>query len=240
MPQSASVWADQPPTSRRSERAIKRTTPLLEAELAQKSLKLGAPVFLRIVKSPEPRSGKLKDGYLEVYLQDDTGKYALFKSLPVCSASGLQGPKTKTGDYQSPEGFYFINAGRFNPKSSYHLSLNMGYPNAYDRAHGYTGNYLMIHGKCESIGCYAMTNKGINEIYTLANAAISNGQSVIRVHSFPFRMSAENIEATKHSPHHAFWKNLKQGWDWFETHQTPPDVHVVNKTDTFHPLPTTP
>jgi murein L,D-transpeptidase YafK len=98
----------------------------------------------------------------------------------------------------------------------------------------------MIHGKCVSIGCYAMTNSGINEIYTLANAAVLNGQSVVRVHSFPFPMTAENIEATKLSKHHAFWKNLKQGWNWFETHQAPPDVQVASKTYTFHPLPIAP
>jgi len=234
---SGVTWADQPPTSRRAERAIAKTTPILEAKLKLKNLKLGSPIFLRIVKSREPRQGKLKDGYLEVFIEDDAGDYIFFKSYPVCSASGFQGPKTKTGDHQSPEGFYFINSGRFNPNSSYHLSLNMGYPNAYDRAHGYTGSYLMIHGKCVSIGCYAMTNEGINEIYTMANAAVKKGQSVIRVHSFPFPMTEANLLTTKSSKHHDFWTNLKQGWDWFETHNSPPDVQVENKTYKFSKLP---
>jgi murein L,D-transpeptidase YafK len=230
-------WADQPQTSRRSERAIKRTVPKLSAELAKHNHKLGDPIFLRIIKSAKPQAGKLSDGYIEIFIGDEYGKYSVFKSLPICAASGTQGPKTKTGDYQSPEGFYFLKADRFNPNSSYHLSLNMGYPNAYDRAHGYTGNYLMIHGKCVSIGCYAMTDKGINDIYTLASAALENDQSVIRVHSFPFPLTPENLSKTKSNKNHEFWKNLKQGWDWFELNNSPPDVHVKNKKYTFRPLP---
>ena len=234
---SAASWAEKPPTSSRSDRAIAQTSPILASELAKHDRKLGDPLFLRIVKSAKPHAGRLTDGYIEVFLADETGQYTLFKTLPVCAASGYQGPKTKTGDRQSPEGFYFINAGRFNPNSSYHLSLNMGYPNAYDRAHGYTGDYLMIHGKCVSIGCYAMTDAGINEIYTLANAAVKNGQSVIRVHSFPFPMTDTNLEASRSSQHYAFWQNLKEGWDWFEANGTPPDVNVKNKLYTFQDLP---
>ena len=221
----------------RSVTAIAKTMPNLEIELALKGLKLGDPVFLRIIKSPKPHVGRLHDGVLQIYMQGADGRYKLFKTKDICAASGKLGPKTKTGDHQSPEGFYFINAGRFNPWSSYHLSLNLGYPNTYDRAHGYTGNFLMIHGQCVSIGCYAMTDGGINEIYTLAGAAIKNGQGIVRVHAFPFPMNEANMALAKGNSHLPFWQNLKQGWDWFESNGVPPDVTVRDGGYVFGDMP---
>ncbi len=162
------AWAKPIPETYRSITAINLVTPELSKELADKGFKLGDPVFLRIVKSQTPTSERISGGVLEIYLQGADGRYGLFKTKDICAASGRLGPKTKTGDNQSPEGFYYITAARFNPWSSYHLSLNLGYPNTYDRAHGYTGDYLMIHGNCVSVGCYAMTDAGIEEIYTLA------------------------------------------------------------------------
>ncbi len=233
---SFGAYAGSPAQSAVSRTAIKNTTPELSKDLTTKGFALGDPVFLRIIKSPAPAPGALKGGTLEVYLQKPDGQYELYKTYDVCAASGTQGPKTKTGDQQSPEGFYYLNAARFNPWSSYHLSLNLGYPNTYDRAHGYTGDYLMIHGNCVSIGCYAMTDAGIDEIYTLAQAAMLNGQAIIRVHSFPFPMSEANLAASKGSPHYEFWLNLKQGWDWFEDGGAPPNVTVKDKTYVFGTL----
>ena len=225
------------PDTNRSLAAVRRATPGLTKELTAKGFKLGDKVFLRIIKSQSAASTHISDGILEIYMAGDDGKYSLFKTKDICAASGTLGPKTKTGDNQSPEGFYYITAARFNPWSSYHLSLNLGYPNTYDRAHGYTGNFLMIHGECVSIGCYAMTNGGIEEIYTLARAANLNGQKVIRIHSFPFPMSKENLRKVEASPHHAFWVNLKQGWDWFEQTNTPPNVEVRGGEYVFNELP---
>lgn len=85
-----------------------------------------------------------------------------------------------------------------------------------------------------------MTDAGINEIYTLAQAAVSNGQAVVRVHSFPFPMTLENMETAKDSPHAGFWANLKQGWDWFEMHKAPPNVNVQRGEYVFSPLPVQP
>ncbi len=235
-PVIAAQTADSVAETATSRAAVQAVTPALRADLKLKGLELGAPIFMRVIKSSTLTSGSLEGGIVELYVQKSGGDFRLYKSYPICAASGALGPKTKTGDSQSPEGFYFLKASRFNPWSSYHLSLNLGYPNAYDRVHGYTGDYLMIHGKCVSIGCYAMTDGGIDEIYTLARAAVQGGQSVIRVHAFPFVMSEENLAASKDTPHHAFWQNLKQGWDWFETHNAPPNVNVKNKRYVFNAL----
>ena len=220
------VKAQKLPTSARSKNAIATNAPDLQKALKAKGMSLGDPIFMRIFK---------ESNELEVWIQPkDQEKYSLFKTYKICYYSGDLGPKTKQGDGQSPEGFYFINAGRFNPWSSFHLSLNMGYPNAYDRSKNYTGNYLMIHGNCVSIGCYAMTDEGIEEIYTLAHKAVENGQSFFRVHSFPFRMTAEKMRQNASHKWFDFWQNLKTGYDWFEEKGTPPNVEVAQGQYTFN------
>lgn len=134
----------------------------------------------------------------------------------------------------APEGFYYVTPKQLNPYSSYHLSFNLGYPNAYDRAHKRTGSALMVHGNCVSIGCYAMTNEKIEEIYTLVHSALENGQSFFRVHVFPFKMTTENMNNHKDSQWFEFWSNLKQGYDYFENHNhVPPNVMVQNSTYIF-------
>lgn len=183
--------------------------------------KVGRPVFLRVKKNGN------RGGALEVWLESpDTSEFEHFKTYAIAYFSGELGPKTKQGDYQAPEGFYYISRGRMNPNSSYHLSMDMGYPNAYDRHHGRTGSLLMIHGKTVSIGCFAMTDASIEQIYTLVDAALKNGQSFVRVHSFPFAMTDEVMEKHKESEHFEFWQNLREGWDWFERTKRPPNVEV--------------
>ena len=91
----------------------------------------------------------------------------------------------------------------------------------------------MVHGDCVSIGCYAMTDEGIEDIYADVEAAFAGGQSFIRVHVFPFEMTPENLAAQIGNPNHLFWTNLKTGWDWFEREKRPPNVTVVNKTYAF-------
>lgn len=151
----------------------------------------------------------------------------------MCTWSGELGPKLREGDGQSPEGFYFITPASLNPNSSYHLSFNLGFPNAYDRANGRTGSFLMVHGDCVSIGCYAMTDDGIEEIYADVEAAFADGQSFIRVHIFPFEMTEEKMVQHIDNENHTFWINLKSGWDWFETNRTPPNVTVSEKVYQF-------
>lgn len=214
------------PKSSRSEKATAFWTPKLTSELEAKKLSLGAPVFFRILKTKEGEAGT---GELQSFVQIADGTFTFFKAWVICTYSGELGPKKKQGDQQSPEGFYFVTPGRLNPNSSYHLSFNLGYPNAYDRAHGRTGDFLMVHGDCVSIGCYAMTDEGIEEIYTLLQQALDGGQPFVRVHIFPFEMNDETLRQYKDSSNYAFWKNLKEGWDYFEQKHVPPNVEVSNK-----------
>lgn len=204
--------------------AIKRQlTPMLEA----KQLALGAPLFIRIFK---------ETAELEVWLKDKTDRWQLYRNYPICYFSGNLGPKLKEGDQQSPEGFYKVSRGLMNPNSKYHLSFNLGFPNRFDRANGRTGSYLMVHGNCVSIGCYAMTDAKIEEIFTLANAAFKKGQKRFQVHVFPFRMTDTNMERFSDSQWLEFWQNLKQGYDFFETHRQVPKISVSEKKYVFEQM----
>ena len=219
-----SLSYSQVPTSPRSLDAIKRNIPILEQKLGQKELGLGSPIFIRIFK---------EENELELWIKKD-GIFSLFKTYEICYYSGELGPKTQQGDNQSPEGFYYVNSGRMNPWSNFHLSMNLGYPNRYDRSKGYTGDYLMVHGDCVSIGCYAMTNEGIEEIYTLASKALNSGQAFFRVHIFPFRMTRQKLEQYTESVWHSFWENLKTGYDWFEINKSPPNTEVIGGKYVFN------
>ena len=213
------------PSSSLSKEVIKKLSPDLSLELQKAHLKLGAAVFIRIFK---------QEGVLELWLKG-SDNFKLFKQYKICTYgfAGL-GPKISQGDGKAPEGFYFVKANQLNPYSSYHLSFNLGYPNAYDRSHRRTGSALMVHGNCVSVGCYAMTDSKIEEIYTIVYAALANGQAFFRVHAFPFEMTDENMSKHKDSKWYEFWKNLKQGYDYFTAHNNnPPNVEVKNSIYIF-------
>jgi len=171
---------------------------------------------------------------LELWARNNKGKYTLINTYEVCSASGYPGPKRKMGDYQVPEGFYHID--RFNPYSSYHLSLGLNYPNASDKILSDAkspGGDIFIHGYCASIGCMAMTNDKIKEIYIAAIEARNNGQSQIPVHIFPFRMSEEKLKLfSEHYKDYpsllTFWQNLQPGYDHFEKNKQLPSIGISN------------
>src|SRR5690606_1136783 len=134
-----------------------------------------------------------------------------FKAYEIARFSGNLGPKLKEGDRQAPEGFYQVRSEQLNPQSKFHLSFNLGFPNAYDQSHGRTGTYLMVHGDQVSTGCYAMTDARIEEIYTLVDAALKGGQSAVRVHCFPFRFTNSRLSQVSETHRwRSFWENLKE------------------------------
>lgn len=191
----------------------------LHRELAAAGLRPGAPVYLRILKSERVLQAWLRAG----------GEDRLFRSYPICHFSGDLGPKQREGDLQAPEGLYSVSRRQLNPHSSYHLAFNIGYPNAYDRAHGRTGSALMVHGSCVSIGCFAMTDARIEEIYALVEDALRGGQPAVPVHIFPFAMTPEAMTKAAGSPHLPFWRELEPAWTAFERDQLAPRVRVSGR-----------
>ncbi len=214
------------PKSSRAKAVIQAQRPRLAKAFSDKRLRLGSPIFIRIFKATKE---------LEIWVKEDNKPtFAHFKTYPIATYSGQLGPKTAEGDRQAPEGFYFVAPGALNPHSRFHLSFNLGYPNVYDRKHQYTGSALMVHGNRVSIGCYAMTDALIEEIYTIADAALSAEQAFFRVHSFPFRMTAKNLQQYAASPHADFWDNLREGYEIFEKTHIPPNVDVENRRYVFN------
>lgn len=222
------VLAQGLPSSQRSRQAIRRLRPVLEETLSQQGWSWGSPIFLRIFKAEKQ---------LELWIKR-AGRFHLFKSYPICSYGNRGiGPKTREGDGRAPEGFYYVTPGQMNPNSNYHLAFNLGYPNTYDRFHNRSGSALMVHGRCVSIGCFAMTDTAMEEIYVLADAALGHGQPFFRVHIFPYRMTNRNMQRYRKSPWYPFWRNLKRGHDWFAIHEgLPPDVTVRSGQYTFGPV----
>ena len=172
----------------------------------------GKPVFIRIIKD---------DRDLELWVQEADKSWHILKTYHIYGMSGDLGPKTAEGDKQAPEGFYRVYPRSMNPRSKFHLAFNIGYPNAYDRSLERTGSFIMVHGDIRSIGCFAMTDSRIEEIYTLVNEAFKAGVSYVPVQVYPFRMTHERMQKEQENEHYAFWQHLLPGWQHTETTATP-------------------
>ena len=194
------------------------------SDIEKKNMSKESPILVRLFK---------EESELEVWKEDKDGRFALLKTYPICRWSGELGPKVKMGDRQAPEGYYTITPGLMNPNSNYYLAINTGFPNAYDRANERTGNFLMIHGDCSSSGCYAMTDEQIQEIYALARESFFGGQRAFQIQAYPFKMTPLNMAKHRNSPHMAFWRMIKEGYDHFEVTRQEPKVDVCEKRYVF-------
>lgn len=192
-----------PPVDREGE-ATRRARPALTRMLKNAGIAPTSPrIYFRVFK---------QERQLEVWAaKSSTDSFQLLRTYSVAGLSGTLGPKRKEGDRQVPEGLYVVD--RFNPASRFHLSLGLNYPNASDRILADAkapGGDIFIHGSDKSIGCLAMTDLLIEEIYTLARWARSSGQRTIRVDIFPFRMtaSARATISSQYPSHRVLWNDL--------------------------------
>jgi murein L,D-transpeptidase YafK len=190
----------------------------LERRLAARGMELGDPILIRIFKV---------EAEVELWMQVGQ-RFELFTTYPICNWSGTLGPKLSEGDKQSPEGLYAIGSRQLRRSVRWRRSLDIGFPNTFDRAFRRTGSDVLLHGGCTSTGCFAMTDQVIEEIFQLSRAALSHGQKRIHVHAFPFRMTTKNLAAHASSEWEDFWANLKEAYDLFERTRRPPSVSVCN------------
>ncbi len=204
--------------SRSSTRHLTPIPPAAMALMAAKGMSKSDPILIRAYK---------KESEMEVWKRGSNGKYALLKTYPICRWSGQLGPKTREGDRQVPEGFYAVAPSQMNPNSAYYLSFDTGYPNAYDRSFGRGGGDIMVHGSCSSRGCFAMTDQNIAEIYSIAREAFASGQRAFQFQSYPFRMTPKNLAQHRLDPNIGFWKNLKEGSDYFDVTKDEPRIAVA-------------
>jgi murein L,D-transpeptidase YafK len=180
------------------------------------------------------------DRMLEVWVKGENTKdpFKLFKTYRVCMQSGTLGPKRMEGDYQMPEGFYYIN--EFNPNSNFHLSLGLNYPNTSDKILGdslHPGSAIYIHGQCVSTGCIAIDNKPIEEVYLLASYARDEGQEFIPVHVFPVKYNVKRsfeylaLVSKDNQALQKFAISLKNAFDYFEEKKQLPVVMINEEGD---------
>jgi len=174
------------------------------------------------------------DSQMEVWVRNNNDEaFKLFKTYSVCALAGTMGPKRMQGDYQVPEGFYYINV--FKPQSNYHMSLGLNYPNASDKIvteGSNPGGDIYIHGSCVTVGCIPIQDPQIEELYILAMSAKSNGQDFIPVHIFPVRFNNPKSLAyfdkiTKDDPSvQQFAVKLKEVYDYFEKEKKLPVISI--------------
>ncbi|WP_246746035.1 murein L,D-transpeptidase family protein [Ciceribacter sp. L1K22] len=203
-------------------------SPAILADIRARGMDRNSPIMIRILK---------EEGVLEIWKARRDNRFEKLKEYQICAWSGRLGPKVKEGDRQAPEGFYSLSPYHLNPRSSYYLAINTGFPNRFDAANRRTGSNLMIHGACSSSGCYSMTDAQILEIYAFARDAFKGGQQTIQLQALPFRMTAENMARHRLSEHNEFWKMLKVGYDQFEITKRPPEVNVCEKKYVFNQQP---
>lgn len=201
--------------------AVKNTELQISTLLQDKGInRLHFDLYLRAFK---------KEAVLEVWAKSRNEEpYRLLTTYPFCKNSGILGPKRKEGDRQIPEGFYQIS--HYNPKSSFHLSLKVNYPNASDLILSdpqQPGSDIYIHGDCQTVGCIPLTDQKIEELYFLSVLGKSQNDS-IPIHILPFKMNEENFEKNiaHFSQHQTFWKALQTGYDFFEKERRIPEVSV--------------
>lgn len=197
------------------------------AEHYAKLTKLGIPqenfeLYVRAFKQEKK---------LELWVKSkEQTTFNLLLTYPICKNSGALGPKRKEGDRQVPEGFYHID--RMNPRSSFHLSMGLNYPNTSDSIRGDAeepGSDIFIHGGCVTVGCIPITNQKIEELYALVTQAHDNGQAEVPVHIFPARMDhADFLPLYNTSSHQDFWKELLPFYQYFETHHRLPEIGIAD------------
>lgn len=180
------------------------------------------------------------EGRLELWAKAGRGDTLVeVKRFAVCAKSGVLGPKAVSGDLQVPEGVYRVD--RFNPRSRYHLSLGVDYPNAVDRARADgrpPGGDIFIHGDCVTIGCLPLEDGPIEWLYVAAVLARGHGaggragrdrEDVIDVHIFPCRFGSGACEeelARHDAGLQAFWDTLRPIHAAFEVDKRLPRVTI--------------
>lgn len=222
-------FIDYQKTFPRPSEALQKKQDTLQKQFADKKLQWPAKyIYIRSFKY---------DSELEVWVKNEvTVPFRLFKTYKVCALAGSLGPKRMEGDYQVPEGFYYVNV--FNPKSNYYLSLGINYPNASDKILSDSlrpGSEIFIHGSCVTVGCIPIRDEQIDELYILAAYAKDQGHDFIPVHIFPVRFDKEKstnyLESiTKDDPGlKKFADRLEDAYDYFEKYKQLPVVMIGPK-----------
>jgi murein L,D-transpeptidase YafK len=208
------------PTTATGQAAIGRVRGRLEISYDDLGLPYGAPIYLRLIKDQKR---------LEVWVKGRQQAFVRLRSYRICGSSAILGPRRRGGQPQQPEGFYLLSAASLRPNNVAYLGLDIGWPNVFDRAQGWTGSTSLLQAGCASEPHFGLTDQDLEEVYTLIHGALSNGQTAIALHIFPFDMNGLRMLTARRSPNAAFWDQLQPAWRAFERTKKPPQVRVLGR-----------
>jgi murein L,D-transpeptidase YafK len=207
--------------------ALQRVRGRLFYALEEVGLRLGAPVYLRVVKD---------QSRLEVFLQTDRGQYQRYRAYKLCGGrSDVLGPRS--GATGVPEGFYAIEPAGLRANGAQYLGLDFGWPNALDRGLGWTQGTALLQGSCAPGGHVSLTDQDVEEVYTIVYAALVGGQPRVPLHAFPFAMNGLSALRLRRSAHTPFWQQLQPAWVAFERTKTPPHTGVSRRRYVVQAVP---
>jgi murein L,D-transpeptidase YafK len=217
---SRSRQAVRIPVSATGQDAIERVRGRLSIAFEDLGLTFGAPVFLRIIK--EQRR-------LEVWVQSGRGTFVRLRFYKICGSTPRLGPRRPGRSSAQPEGFYALGAGSLRPQSVAYLGLDMGWPNAFDRAQGWSGPPSLLQAGCATEPHFGLPDQDMEEVYALVHAALSAGQRQVALHVFPFEMGGLRMLTQAEGRDTAFWRGLAPAWQAFERTKKPPQMRVVGR-----------
>jgi murein L,D-transpeptidase YafK len=207
-------------TSPTGQTAIERVAGRLQFAFEDLGLVYGAPIYLRLIKEQQR---------LEVWVQNARQVYVRLRSYKVCGSSGELGPKRTPRAPPRPEGFYVIGSAGLRPNGVAYLGVDIGWPNAFDRAQGWNGSKTFLQAGCAGQPHFGLTDQDMEEVYALIYKALSRGQTSVPFHIFPFAMNGLRMMSINNSPHATFWRGLEPAWRAFERTKKPPQVSVLGR-----------
>lgn len=199
--------------------AIERTRQRLAFAYADQDLKLGARVYFRLIRDQDR---------LEVWVRSGSGLYVRLRNFKICSKDGVLGPRQNANSGQ-PEGFYQITPAQMRPQGVSYLGMNLGWPNAYDRARGWRGSPSLLQAGCASGRHYGLTDQDMEEVFTITYYAMVNGQTQVPFHIFPFQMTGFRMLQIGEGSKANFWRELEPAWRAFERTKTPPQIKIQGR-----------
>ncbi|MEN9873948.1 MAG: hypothetical protein RL186_845 [Pseudomonadota bacterium] len=205
------------PISARGQDAISRVTGRLQFALSDAGLRLGAPLYLRIIKD---------QARLEMWVEGKDGAFERLRSYKICGSSSKLGPPRSPKSPRQPEGFYRIGVTDLRPQPVNYLGLRFGWPNAYDVAQGWSGGPSFLQAGCAREPHFGLTDQDCEEVYALVYHALMGGQSAVDVHIFPFAMNGLRMLSLGEGANTKFWRSLGPAWQAFERTRQIPVVRV--------------
>jgi murein L,D-transpeptidase YafK len=208
------------PTTATGQAAIGRARGRLQISYDDLGLVFGAPIYVRLIKDQKR---------LEVWVQKRQREFVKLRSYKICGSSPALGPRQRGVLLLQPEGFYVIGAASLRPHNVAYLGVDLNWPNAFDRAQGWSGTTSIIQAGCASEPHFGLTDQDMEEVYTLVHSALVSGQGAVPVHIFPFEMGRLRMLTAGRSPNAAFWRQLEPAWQAFERTKKPPQVRLLGR-----------